>query len=111
MRPYPRGSLSIGSGTFRLRKFRQTEIEQVAVAVAPDHDVLGLNVSMDDAGGMRGGERAGCLHRDLENLEELHPSTEAMAQRLAVNEFSSDKTRGPGRTNLIDREDVRMIQC
>ena len=36
---------------------REPEVEHLHVAVAPDHDVLGLDVPMDDAGRMRGGQR------------------------------------------------------
>ena len=45
---------------------RQAEVEHLHVAVGPDHDVLGLDVAMDDAGRVRGGERARDLAADVD---------------------------------------------
>ena len=48
-----------------LRELRDSEVENLHVAVVADHDVLWLDVSMDDAGFMRNGERARRLRSDL----------------------------------------------
>ena len=45
---------------------REAEVEHLHVAVAAHHDVLGLDVAMDDAGGVRGGQRARHLPPDLD---------------------------------------------
>src|ERR1044072_359344 len=34
-----------------------------------------------------------------------------MSQRLAFDEFSGDDVRAGGLANLVDRDDVRMIEC
>ena len=45
--------------------FRQPEVENLHVPVAQQHDVLGLQIAMDDAAIVRGGETARDLHRDV----------------------------------------------
>ncbi len=65
---------------------------------------------MDDARGVRGGKCTSSLDRDFENLNQLHPRADALAQSLTIDELSRDETRCAGRSNLVDCEDVRMIQ-
>ena len=48
------------------------EIEHLGVPIAANHHVLGLQVAMDDAGGMRGRQRAADLNRDVERDGLVH---------------------------------------
>ena len=64
---------------------REPEIEHLHVAVGADHDVLRLDVPVDDAGGVRRGQRAGHLPPDVdrrrERLRALDERTAASARR------------------------------
>ena len=44
----------------------KTEIEDLDVTARSDEDVRGLDVAMDDAGGMRGVQRVGNLDPDVD---------------------------------------------
>src|SRR6266511_2599804 len=71
--------LGVSSRTLWLGQLGEAKTEKLNVAVAPDHDVLGVDVAMDDARGMRGCKRAADLNRDLENPCQLHSSGNALA--------------------------------
>ena len=69
---------------------RETEVQQLDVAVRPDHHVFRLDVAVDDLRGVRDGERFGDLPRDAERALErdalaprifrsVDPSTSSMA--------------------------------
>ena len=45
----------------------QPEVQHLRVAVAANHHVLGLDVAMDDAGGVRGRERLRDLPADVDH--------------------------------------------
>ena len=52
-------------------QFRQTEIENFHVAIRPQHDVLGLDIAMNDSRCMSGCQSVGNLNRDLQRLVEI----------------------------------------
>src|SRR6266498_3009578 len=79
------GRFGVGGRTGRLSQFGEAKIQNLDVAVAPDHDVLRLDIAMDDAGGVRGREGAVCLNRNLEFLQQLHPDVDALAPSLAMS--------------------------
>ena len=56
-------SLSCGGSDFG-----ETEIEDAYATVAGDQDVVGFEIAMDDARGVRGGQTIGDLDRDVEEL-------------------------------------------
>src|SRR5207302_9098292 len=99
-----------GRGTLWLREFCQTEIEHLNVAIVTNHDVLGLDVAMDNPCGMRRGERTANLNRDLQSLREVQSRVTALPQSLSVNKLRGDETRTPSDANFVNRENVRMIQ-
>ena len=53
-----------------LRQLRQAEVEHLDDAVRRHHDVAGLEVAVDDAARVRGGERVGERDRDAQRLAE-----------------------------------------
>src|SRR6266545_7500216 len=59
---------------------------------------------------MRGGKSAGCLDRDLQNLYQLHPRADALAQSFAIDELGGDEVHRVDLLNLVNRDDVGMIQ-
>src|SRR5438876_7937305 len=76
-----------------------------------DHDVLGLDVAMHDAGGVRCGKRAADLNGGIEDFAELHRRPlHALTQRFAVDELSGDEVRRVDLLDLVNRDDVWMVQ-
>lgn len=80
--------------------------------VARDQHVGGLDVTMDDAGGVRFGEALGDLDRDVERVVQLQRAAcDLLLQRLAVVESHHEEELPVGRlVDLVDRADVGMVQ-
>ena len=92
-------------------QLRETEVEDLHEAVLRDHDVLGLQVAVDDAGLVRLREAARDLHREIERLlDGQRSAVDEVAQRPAVDELHREIRRGTGLADFEDRDDVRMIQ-
>ena len=88
---------------------RQAEVEDLHLAVAGQEEVVGLEVAVHDAAGVRGGEPGRDLRGDLERLaRRQRAADQALAQRLAVEQLH----RGEGDLAVLaeieDRQDVRM---
>src|SRR5437870_12822760 len=58
---YLRRCLQADTGSFALGELGQSKVEHFYVAIATDHDVLRLDVAMDNPGGVRGVESVGNL--------------------------------------------------
>src|SRR6266540_6736396 len=59
------------SGRYRrMVQPRKTEIEELDVPIGPDHDVIRLDVAVDDLRGVRDGQRFGDLTRDADGAFE-----------------------------------------
>jgi hypothetical protein len=72
----------------------EAEIENLHLAVSPQHDVRRLQVAVDDAGVVSGLERVGNLRRQGERLVERHPAPEhAPREIFAVHEFHDQRVR------------------
>ena len=52
-------------------EFGESEVENLRVAVAAEHQVLGFEIAMNDAELVRARETGGDLNRDVESLFEL----------------------------------------
>ncbi len=93
-------------------KLREPEVENLHVAFGTDHDVLGLDVAMDDASFVCGSQRFGNLNGDVEHIAEFQGmALQALAQRYAFHVLHRDEwTTIVGLTNLMDHANVRMTQ-
>src|SRR6266550_212340 len=79
----------LGEGGFR--QLRNPEVEHFHIPVRPEHDVLRLDVTMDDSRLMRGSERTRHLDRDVNGFTDLHPPAhQTLTQRLALDQFTGN---------------------
>ena len=97
-------------GAPALGKFGQTKVEHLRNAVTAHHDVVRLNIPMNDSGRMRARQRRGHLQRNLYRFiygqRRMH---HMLTQRFAIDEFSSDKVGARFGANFVDSENVRVI--
>ena len=100
--PAPRGTGAL----------REPEVHHLDDAVAPDHDVLRLDVAVDDAAAVRRGKRRGDLGADVHEFAHRQRAArgETLAQRHAVHELRRDEVDRARLPDLVDRDDVRMVE-
>ena len=96
--------------TGRVVQPRQTEVEELDVPIGPDHDVVGLDVAVDDLRGVRDGERFGDLTRDADGAFERKTVGGELAERPSLHELHRDVAVGPHRAGFVDGDDVGMVQ-
>ena len=76
-------------GTCCFGKLCNPKVEHFHVAVRPEHDVLRLDVAMDNACFVGGDERTGHLDRDVNSFTDLDsPAHQMLTQRLAFDQFA-----------------------
>ncbi len=98
-------------GQSRFDQFCQTEIQNLRMAIARDHDVVGLQIAVDDPGSMSFCQSFGRVLQKSQKLSQFRMFTmNLLAQRLAIDELHRDEVRAIGFTNLVDVRDVRMIE-
>jgi hypothetical protein len=65
------------------------EVEDFHIPVRPKHDVLWLDVAMNNAISVSGGERTRDLYCNVDSFTQLYsPTGQTLAQRLAFNQFT-----------------------
>ena len=66
---------------------------------------------MDDAGGVRGVERIGDLHGEVEQrVDRQRRAVDAVAQRLAVEQLHDEERQIAVPADVVERADVRVVQ-
>jgi hypothetical protein len=106
-----RALLAALPGQARVHPFGETEIQHFDQAGGGDHDVGGLQVSMDDARGMRGRQCAGDLRSVLQGLRGGQPAGgNQIAQGFAGDVFHHDALQVAFRHDVVQRNDVGMVQ-
>ena len=105
-----RGDCLIARGA-RFKGARDAEVGQEHVAARQQH-VVRLDVSMDDALGVRVGERVGQLAQDRRRVgqRQLPLAPQSRPQRLAVDVRHHVEERVTGRAGIEERKDVRMLE-
>ena len=88
---------------------RQAEVENLGVAIAGEEYVLGLEIAMHDALGMRRREALCDLQRGIHRLTHWHsPRSQAIAQRLSFKQLGDRVRSAFVLSEVVDREDVRV---
>ena len=92
-------------------EFRETKVENFNDAVVPEHDVVGLDVAMDDADVVCRAKRAGDLNADLERVGWAEWSfSYPIAQCFAVDELGGDEVFRIDFVDLVDGENVWVVE-
>ena len=117
-RPHDRPGLRVARACRRARllarsdgldSLRQAEVEDLEVAVSRDEEVLRLQVSVDDALLVCGGEALCDLQRVVNGLLLADRTrVELSAQRLAFQKLHDRVSDAVLVSEVMDREDVRM---
>ncbi len=87
------------------------EVQHFQDSVIAHHQVLRLHIAMDDVALMRRRERLGDLTSPIDHLCDLRRLAAELAKRTALHQFHGDRHIIVRVNDLIDRDDVRMIQC
>jgi hypothetical protein len=91
--------------------FGQAEIENFGVAAIGDEKICGLDVTMDDAFGMRSVERVGNLDAEIKQRFHIErTAVNAVFQRHAFEKFHDDEGASIVLADLVDGADIGMIQ-
>ena len=97
-----------GGGAERLG---EAEVEDLHGAVARDHEVLGLQVAVNQARLVRRREPLRHLAQQLEGLPDGKEAARGdMPERLALDELHGEERLAPRLADLEDRDDVPMVQ-
>ena len=90
---------------------RKTEVEQLDVSVGPNHDVVGLDVPMDDIAPRARRPSASAICLAIATLRSSgRPSVGERAERSAVDEFHRDVAIVVDDACFVDRDDVRVVE-
>jgi len=94
-----------------VRQLGETEVENLHPAVPRHEDVLGLEIPVDDALLVRGGQTLRELDRVVDRLARGEPPPrERRAQRLSLEKLGDHVRRAVVRADVEDRRDVRVVQ-
>ena len=89
----------------------QTEVEDFDAIVASDEDVVGLEIAVDDAFFVGGGEAFGDVESVLDQFAARKSSGgQNFAKRLAFEKFGDKKADAVLLPDVVNSEDVGMIQ-
>ena len=96
----------------RVEALGDAEVGEQHPAVGRDQDVAGLDVAVDQAGAVRGVERAGDAGADVHRELGAEPLllVEQLAQALAVDELHHDGLAAVVVDRVVDGDDVRVVQ-
>ena len=88
----------------------EAEIEDLDVTVLANHDVLGFDIAVNNAGRMRHAERLRDLPADVLGRCRRQPASHDRAQCLPGNELEGQKGLPVGHAHVVDRDDIGMVQ-
>ncbi len=92
-------------------EFGEAEVHDFCVAARGDEKIGGLDVAMDDAGGVGGVEAVGNLDAPVEEGFDVERAAgDFVFQSLAIEEFHGDEVAAFEFVNFVDGADVGVIQ-
>ena len=88
---------------------REAEVHDAHRAVAADQHVLGLEVAVDEPGGVRGREPRAGGDEDVEDLAQgARPLGQPLGERPALDELHRDEDLAAERADVVHDDDVRV---
>ena len=102
--------LFIQTGRAARNQARQPEVEHFHVTVVAQHEVVGFDVAMRDAGGVRHTERLGHLSAQLRQRFNRAAFADQRPQRAPLDEFHHDEATGFSFADFVNGDDVGMIE-
>src|SRR5262249_28552081 len=94
-----------------LAEFRQTEIEDLHPPIVRDEQVLRLQVTVDDAFGVSGGQSLGDLPRVINRLSRSDRALlYQFAQLFAFDQLRHNEWRVLVVADVVHRQNVRVIE-
>jgi hypothetical protein len=94
-----------------VKKAREPEVENLYVAAPCGHEILGLEIAMDDSLFMRCGQPIGDFDCDPYRIAVVQRSGgEQRSERLPFHELHRDVSLRAVASDVVDRDDRRMIQ-
>ena len=95
----------------RTDRAREAEVEDLHDAARRDHQVLGLQVPVNEAGLVGVGHALGRLHRDVHRPRERQPPVlKERTDGAAVHVLHDDVGTRGALADLVDRQDVRVTE-
>ena len=95
----------------RPRQLGDAEIENLHAPVGRDEQVVGLQVAVDDALVVRGGEPVGNLTRVVDGFAWRQRAVlQAGAERFALEQFRDDVGRAVMGADVVNGQDVRVVE-
>ena len=91
-----------------LGQFGDPEIEDLGVAAARNHDVVGLQVAMDDATAVRARQPLRYLRQNRRDL--VAATAYPLPERFAVDELHRQKRNAVRRSRIENGHDGRMVE-
>ena len=93
----------------------EAEVEELELPRRRHHQIARLDVTVDDAGAVRGAERVGHLDREIERARDgQRAALEADVERLAVDELHGEQVDlaigGRHAVDVEDGDDVRVVE-
>src|SRR5215216_3802885 len=105
-----RHGIGFSGGSFAT-EFGETKVEHFYDAVMTQHDVVRLDVAMDDADGVSCVKCAGHLNADVERFARCESAfSDAIAQCIAVDELGGDELLGIDLVDFVDSKNVWMVE-
>jgi hypothetical protein len=89
----------------------EAEVEHFYQAITRDHDVRGLQIAVNDAGGMCFRQRIGDLDGTFQCFIEPQPlAPDHLVERFARHVFHGDEVDAVGLRDVVDVNDVGMVK-
>src|SRR5688572_15996213 len=95
---------------FRLGKLRKPKVQYLHDPVITDHDVLGLDIAVNDSLAVRRAKARSDLGGVLEQLIGRESSLHQLSEGLALDQLRRDERTAVDIADLVDGEYVRMIE-
>ena len=104
--------MALGRERVGLDELGESKVEHFHVPVGAQHDVLGLDVAVEDVRLVSGGERARDADRDVDDLADAErlAGVEAVAQRLPFDVLGRDEVPRLLLPHLVDGNDVGVVE-